>query len=55
MTRIGSPDELIALRDKLASAAEGQKRVLVCSTGCLAIGAREIEAAFRADEPLAIL
>jgi len=47
MTRIGSPDELAALREELAAAAEGKKRVLVCSTGCLAIGARDIEAAFR--------
>ena len=31
----------------LASAAEGKKRVLVCSTGCLAVGARDVEAAFR--------
>ena len=47
MTRIGSADELAALRDRLVSAAEGKKRVLVCSTGCLAIGAQDIETAFR--------
>jgi NADH:ubiquinone oxidoreductase subunit E len=47
VTRLGSLSELAALRDELAAAAEGRKRVLVCSTGCLAIGAREIEAAFR--------
>jgi NADH:ubiquinone oxidoreductase subunit F (NADH-binding)/(2Fe-2S) ferredoxin len=47
MTRLRSPGELAALRDELASAAEGKKRVLVCSTGCLAIGARDIETAFR--------
>ncbi len=53
MTRIGSSDELTALRDRLVAAAEGRKRVLVCSTGCLAIGAREIEAAFREEVALA--
>ena len=47
MTRLGSPEQLAAVRQELAAAAEGKKRVLVCSTGCLAIGAREIEAAFR--------
>ena len=47
MTRLGSPDELAARHDELAAAAAGKKRVLVCSTGCLAIGARDIEAAFR--------
>ena len=47
MTWLGSPDELAAARAQLAAAAEGKKRVLVCSTGCLAIGARDIEAAFR--------
>ncbi|HSF86970.1 MAG TPA: NuoF family protein [Acidimicrobiia bacterium] len=47
MSRIASPDELASLRDRLASAAEGKKRVLVCSTGCLAVGARDIDTAFR--------
>ena len=47
MTRIASPDDLAALREQLAAEAEGKRRVLVCSTGCLAIGARDIEAAFR--------
>ena len=47
MTRLGSPAELVAARDELATAVQGKKRVLVCSTGCLAIGARDIEAAFR--------
>ena len=47
MTRLGSPAELAAARDQLAAAAQDRKRVLVCSTGCLAIGARDIEAAFR--------
>jgi len=47
MTRLGSADELFAARADLAAAADGKKRVLVCSTGCLAIGARDIEAAFR--------
>ena len=39
MSRLGSPAELTAWRAELAPAA-GQKRVLVCSTGCLAAGAR---------------
>ncbi len=47
MTRIGSPDELATLRDGLLAAGHGKKRVLVCSTGCLAVGARDIETAFR--------
>jgi NADH:ubiquinone oxidoreductase subunit F (NADH-binding)/(2Fe-2S) ferredoxin len=47
VTRLGSPDELAVRHDELAAATEGKKRVLVCSTGCLAIGARDIEAAFR--------
>ena len=43
-TTISSPEDLASLRDQLAAAAEGRRRVLVCSTGCLAIGAREVEA-----------
>jgi NADH:ubiquinone oxidoreductase subunit F (NADH-binding)/(2Fe-2S) ferredoxin len=46
MSRLGSPAELTAWRAELAPAA-GQKRVLVCSTGCLAAGARDVETAFR--------
>ncbi len=47
MTSLGSPDDLATRHAELAAARAGKKRVLVCSTGCLAIGAREIEAAFR--------
>ena len=46
-TRIDSLADLTALRHKLAAEDEGIKRILVCSTGCLAIGAREIETALR--------
>ena len=46
MTRVATPEELAAKRDELA-AAEGRKRVLVCSTGCLAAGARDVETAYR--------
>ena len=46
MSRLGSPAELAARRDELAPAA-GRKRVLVCSTGCLAAGAQDVETAFR--------
>ena len=46
MTRLESPDQLASLRERLAAQAEGKRRVLVCSTGCLAIGAADIEAAF---------
>lgn len=45
--RIASPAELVSLRETLIAEDEGIRRILVCSTGCLAIGAREIEAAFR--------
>ena len=48
-SRIASPEDLTALQDQLAAAAEGRRRVLVCSTGCLAIGAREVEATFRSE------
>jgi NADH:ubiquinone oxidoreductase subunit F (NADH-binding)/(2Fe-2S) ferredoxin len=48
-TRIASPADLASLQDRLATAAEGRRRVLVCSTGCLAIGAREVEATFRSE------
>ncbi len=47
--KIRSPNDLTSLRDRLTAGAEGRRRVLVCSTGCLAIGAREVEAAFRAE------
>jgi NADH:ubiquinone oxidoreductase subunit F (NADH-binding)/(2Fe-2S) ferredoxin len=47
--RIASPEDLTELQDQLATAAEGRRRVLVCSTGCLAIGAREVEATFRSE------
>ena len=47
--RIGSPTDLGSLQDRLATAAEGRRRVLVCSTGCLAVGARDVEAAFRQE------
>ena len=47
MTRLGSPGELVTQQRDLAATAEGKKRVLVCSTGCLAIGARDVEQAFR--------
>ena len=47
--KILSPDELTALREQLAVQAEGTRRILVCSTGCLAVGAREVEAAFRQE------
>ena len=49
VAKITSPDDLTALQDQLAAAAEGRRRVLVCSTGCLAIGAREVEATFRSE------
>ena len=45
--RIVSQADLAALRQRLAIEDEGIKRILVCSTGCQAIGAREIETAFR--------
>ena len=44
---IESLAELTALRQRLTTDDEGIKRILVCSTGCLAIGAREIETALR--------
>lgn len=46
-SRITSPADLVSLRERLITEDEGIRRVLVCSTGCLAIGAREIETAFR--------
>jgi NADH:ubiquinone oxidoreductase subunit F (NADH-binding)/(2Fe-2S) ferredoxin len=46
-TRIASPADLVLQREQLLAEAEGIRRILVCSTGCLAIGAREVEAAFR--------
>jgi NADH:ubiquinone oxidoreductase subunit F (NADH-binding)/(2Fe-2S) ferredoxin len=49
VSRIASPTDLASLQDRLVAAAEGRRRVLVCSTGCLAIGAREVEAAFRSE------
>ena len=48
-TRISSPAELASRQEELAAAAEGRRRVLVCSTGCLAIGAREVEETFRSE------
>jgi NADH:ubiquinone oxidoreductase subunit F (NADH-binding)/(2Fe-2S) ferredoxin len=48
-TRIATPADLASRQERLATAAEGRRRVLVCSTGCLAIGAREVEAAFRSE------
>ena len=47
--RITTPADLASLQETLAARAEGRRRVLVCSTGCLAIGGREIEAAFRSE------
>jgi NADH:ubiquinone oxidoreductase subunit F (NADH-binding)/(2Fe-2S) ferredoxin len=47
-SRIASPADLGSLRERLIAEDEGIRRILVCSTGCLAIGAREVEAAFRA-------
>ena len=45
---IGSPEQLAQLRERLeAQAAKTTRRVLVCSTGCLAAGAKELGAAFR--------
>ena len=49
MNRIGSPLELAARHEELAQATGTRKRVLVCSTGCLAVGARDIEAALREE------
>ena len=48
-SRIEAPADLASLQDQLATAAEGRRRVLVCSTGCLAVGARQVGAAFRAE------
>ncbi len=48
-SRISSPSDLASVQEQLAAAAEGRRRVLVCSTGCLAIGAREVEATFRSE------
>ncbi|NNC93302.1 MAG: NADH-quinone oxidoreductase subunit F [Acidimicrobiia bacterium] len=48
-SRIASPADLASLQARLAVAAEGRRRVLVCSTGCQAIGAREVEATFRRE------
>jgi len=47
--KILSPNDLASLRDRLAAREAGRRRVLVCSTGCRAIGAREVEAAFRSE------
>ncbi len=46
-SRIASPADLSARREQLIAEDVGIRRILVCSTGCLAIGAREVEAAFR--------
>ncbi len=42
-----TPDNLTSLREELIASAEGRRRILVCSTGCLAIGARDIDTALR--------
>ncbi len=47
--KILSPPDLASLRDRLSAQTEGRRRILVCSTGCLAVGAREVEAAFRSE------
>ena len=47
--KILSPPDLASLRDRLSAQTEGRRRILVCSSGCLAVGAREVEAAFRSE------
>ena len=46
-SKIASPADLHSRRERLITEDEGIRRILVCSTGCQAIGAREIETAFR--------
>jgi len=47
-SKIGSAKELVAFREKLAEAEKQYRsRVLICSTGCRALGALELSKAFR--------
>ena len=47
-TPIRSVDDLTALRERLAGAfGRFEKRILICSTGCRALGAAELGEAFR--------